>query len=111
LWSCHVSDKLEIPLTQIERVTPERPATHLQELRAPGTAVPGLIKAGTYYSKLGRAFWYVQGNPPCLCLDLKEGYYKQIVLGSAEAGRWASALQAALAKASSSDSSPGSSLD
>ncbi len=96
VWGCHVSGKIEIPLADIQSFSAERPESHWRELRAPGTYVPGLIKAGTYYSDLGRAFWYLRPGQDCLCLDLREGYYKRVVLGSDKAGQWRSQLQAAL---------------
>lgn len=96
LWGCHVGGKIELPLSEIEAVTPARPETHWTELRAPGTYLPGWIKAGTYYTERGREFWYVGREPQTLCIDLKTGYYKRVVLASPEAQRWLVSLQAAL---------------
>ena len=31
----------------------------MKEIKAPGTSIPGLIKAGTFYSNRGKEFWYV----------------------------------------------------
>ncbi|MEO1445206.1 MAG: hypothetical protein AAFV46_03030, partial [Cyanobacteria bacterium J06635_11] len=81
-----------------------RPETTWNELRAPGTALPGFIKAGTYYTQRGREFWYVlraskgasNGGQNCLCLDMSEGYYKRIVLESGLAGTWRAQIQTAL---------------
>lgn len=98
IWGCHVSGQIEIPLADIQSLSAERrPEGHWRELRAPGTYVPGLIKAGTYYSNLGRAFWYVRPGQDCLCINLREGYYKRVVLGSDKAGQWRAQLQTALA--------------
>lgn len=98
VWACHVSGQIEIPLLEIRSISAERPEGDWRELRAPGSYWPGLIKAGTYYSQIGRAFWYVQGSPDCLCLDLNRGYYRRVVLGSERAGQWRSQLQAALSQ-------------
>ena len=97
LWGCHVSEKIEIPLEAIQSLSADCPETHWRELRAPGTYWPGLIKAGTYYSDLGRAFWYFRPGQDCLCIDLREGYYKRVVLGAEQAGQWRAQLQAAIA--------------
>ncbi|MGB3292815.1 MAG: hypothetical protein WBB01_07515 [Phormidesmis sp.] len=96
LWAFHLSHQIEIPLDSIQSVRLERPATTWKELRAPGTHLPGLIKAGTYYTERGREFWYAQGDQNCLCLDIAAGYYKRIVLSSAAAERWRSQLQQAI---------------
>jgi len=98
LWSCHISGSIQLPLFNLQAVSvsAEKPESRGRDLRAPGTYVPGLIKAGTYYSDLGRAFWYVSRNQPYLCLDLKVGYYKRVVLGSPLANEWCDQIQASL---------------
>ncbi|MEL6555705.1 MAG: hypothetical protein AAFQ63_19930 [Cyanobacteria bacterium J06621_11] len=96
LWAFHLSGRIIVPLKCIQSVTPERPNTTWKELRSPGTYLPSIIKAGTYYTKRGREFWYVQGDSPCLCIDISEGYYKRIVLGSEAAERWHSQIQTRL---------------
>ena len=98
VWGCHVNGKIEIPLADIQSISAQCPETHWRELRAPGTYWPGLIKAGTYYSDLGRAFWYLCPGQDCLCIDLREGYYKRVVLGSEQAGQWRGLLQGAIAE-------------
>ncbi|MEM8501578.1 MAG: hypothetical protein AAF716_00315 [Cyanobacteria bacterium P01_D01_bin.1] len=98
-WAFHLSGQIELPLDSIQDVRLVRPETEWNELRAPGTYVPGLIKAGTYYTTKGREFWYVpknqDTNQSCLCVDVSEGYYKRIVLGSVMARQWQSQIQAA----------------
>jgi hypothetical protein len=73
----------QIPLTHIIQVTTDLPPNTWKELRAPGSFVPGLIKAGTYYTDRGKEFWYVTrkndfGN--VLNIELDEEDYKRIVL-------------------------------
>ena len=96
LASCRINSRIELSLADIQTVSTQRPDGHWRELRAPGTYFPGLIKAGTYYSELGRAFWHVQRDQPCLCIDLEAGYYKRVVLGSDLAQDWCSQIQAVL---------------
>jgi hypothetical protein len=77
----------QIPLTHIIQVTTDLPPTNWKELRAPGSFVPGLIKAGTYYTDRGKEFWYVTkknnfGN--VLNIQLEHEDYKRIVVNSVE---------------------------
>ena len=96
LWGCHLSGQIEVSLDNIQSVTLERPNTTWKEMRAPGTYLPRVIKAGTYYTERGREFWYAVGDRPCLCIDISEGYYKRIVIGSTDAPNWQSQIQNSL---------------
>lgn len=97
LWACHLSGQIEIPIDNILRAKLDRPNTPWwTEVRAPGTHLPGLFKAGTYYTERGREFWYVHTEQPTLWLDIADRYYKRIVLGSAQAEQWRSQIQSAL---------------
>ncbi len=74
-------DKLmRIPLSHIKKVTINRPEIIWCELRAPGTFFPGLIKAGTYYTKNGKEFWYATEDKNFLILELEEEEYKRVIL-------------------------------
>ncbi len=82
-WSFHWPEAIAIPRAHILQAHGTRPETGWQhELRAPGTWVPGVIKAGTYYTERGREFWYcLAPEKPVLTLDLAPAeYYKRIVL-------------------------------
>ncbi|MBD2060268.1 hypothetical protein H6F88_30450 [Oculatella sp. FACHB-28] len=81
----------EIPLAQIEQVSTEKPSSRLQ-YRMPGTAIPGLFAAGTYYSDRGREFWYVTGDRHYLVLDLKDEFYQRVVLSLDQNETWAERL-------------------
>ena len=107
LWSAHLSQRIKIPLESVQAVElapldTAWPGETWRELRAPGTHVPGLIKAGTYYTERGREFWYVLADQTrdqsCLRLEMAEGYYKRVVLGLAEPQMWRSRIQAAIAE-------------
>lgn len=71
---------LDIPLDHIRQVTVAKPEIDWKEVRLPGTAVPGVIKAGTYYTNQGREFWYAAGDKNYLILELDSEFYKKIVL-------------------------------
>jgi hypothetical protein len=90
VWAIHLGPTITIPLQQILSVTTQVPPTTWLELRAPGTFLPGVIKAGTYYTERGREFWYVRSTEPGLCLDLSPvAYYKRIVLTVDQNRAWA----------------------
>lgn len=80
LWACHLGQMIVIPLNHIARVSTELPALPWYTLRAPGTAIPGLFAAGTFYTPFGREFWYVMRQSSYLVLALEDEYYKRIVL-------------------------------
>ncbi len=78
---------LEIPLNHIQQATTGKPETDWKEVRLPGTFLPGVIKAGTYYTSQGREFWYVS-REECLTLELKDEFYKKIVLTIDQSQVW-----------------------
>lgn len=80
LWAFTLNKTIEIPLPRITRVTTEEPQSNWSEIRAPGTFLPGVIKAGTYYTRRGREFWYVTDDKNYLTLEIDNEYYKRIVL-------------------------------
>ena len=79
----------KIPLNHIQSITTELPKPTWKEIKAPGTFVPGLIKAGTYYTDTGKQFWYVTKGKGILNLELKNESYKRIVLGLDNNIHWA----------------------
>ena len=52
-----------------------------KEVRSPGTFIPGVIKAGTYYNSRGEEFWMVKKGQQILNIEVKEMPYKRFVLG------------------------------
>ena len=47
--------------------------------RMPGTEIPGIITAGTFYKK-GRNFWDVMNKKNSLIVELKDSYYKKLII-------------------------------
>ena len=84
-----------IPLKNIKKVSTESPKPTWKEVKAPGTSIPGLIKAGTYYSDRGKEFWYVTKGKKILNLELKNESYKRIVLGMDSNVKWAKKISEA----------------
>lgn len=80
LWAFTWDKSWDIPLSHIESVTSAEPQSNWAEIRAPGTFLPGVIKAGTYYSSRGKEFWYVTREKDYLTLELKDEPFKRIIL-------------------------------
>lgn len=80
LWAFTLNKTMSIPLDHIEKVTAEEPQSTWAELRAPGTFLPGIIKAGTYYTRRGKEFWYVTKDKDYLTLELIDEPYIRIIL-------------------------------
>lgn len=71
---------LEIPLAHIKQVTTAKPQSSWKDLRAPGTSIPGVIGAGTFYTDRGKEFWYVIKDRNYLVIELKDESYQRIIL-------------------------------
>jgi hypothetical protein len=52
----------------------------LWAFKAPGSALPGIIIAGTFYSRGRRMFWDVHNPKEALVIELKDEKYTQLVL-------------------------------
>jgi hypothetical protein len=87
---------LSIPKAHVVRAEAALPPITWKELRAPGTFLPGVIKAGTYYTARGKEFWYVvrsRKNSP-LTIELQDETYRRIVLTIDDAASWAERINA-----------------
>lgn len=58
------------------------PPTTWKEIRAPGTFLPGVVKAGTYYTARGKEFWCLFRGKTPLRIELKNNSYKRVILGT-----------------------------
>ena len=88
VWAFFFNQTLEIPLNHIRQVTISKPETDWKDVRLPGTFLPGVIKAGTYYTSHGREFWYATRDEDCLTLELDDEFYKKIVLTIEQSQIW-----------------------
>jgi hypothetical protein len=80
VWGFHGS--FRIPLSHVREIKHEIPVTSWRELRIPGSFVPGVIKAGTYYTPRGKEFWYVtRWGKQFVTIELEHEKYRRIVLG------------------------------
>lgn len=48
--------------------------------RAPGTSIPSIITAGTFYKDGNKIFWDVSNIENCIIVDLKDEEYKQLII-------------------------------
>ncbi len=74
VWA--LKSQLEIPVKEIESVEipePELARGWWKGLRMPGTHVPGLIIAGTFYQKGKRIFWDVTDPDSVVQFLMKKG--------------------------------------
>jgi len=80
LWA--FKSELEIPLEHIAgaRVDPESARGWWHGLRIPGTDIPGVITAGTFYQTDGAVFFDVHDPERTIVLDLNHEHYKRLVI-------------------------------
>ena len=91
-----IKRSFEIPLTKIITANTDPPKTSMSDMRAAGTNLPRVIKAGTYYTKRGMEFWYVIRGKGYLTVELKDHTYKRIVLGIDRNEYWAYRINKAI---------------
>ncbi len=48
--------------------------------KAPGTYIPSIITAGTFYKDGNKIFWDVANIENCIIVDLKDEDYKQLII-------------------------------
>ena len=88
---------IEIPLHSIVSASAEKPGWKLAQVRSPGTHVPYVIKAGTYYGSSSREFWYATLCRPFLTLQLKDWDYNRVVITIGDSRSWAERITRAIA--------------
>ena len=80
LWAFKSS--LEIPLAHIAgvRADPEAARGSYHGMKMPGTNVPGVITAGTFYQDGKRVFWDVHPPEKTIVIDLHDERYSELVV-------------------------------
>jgi hypothetical protein len=72
-----------IPQKNIISIKKGTPKQLWWEFRVPGTFLPGIIKAGTYYSKRGKEYWYVtRKNKNRYTVELKNESFRRLVVST-----------------------------
>jgi hypothetical protein len=84
LWAFKSS--LEIPLAHVVgiRGDPAVARGWYHGIRVPGTNVPGVITAGTFYQDGKRVFWDVHNPENTVVIELKDERYNQLVVEVAD---------------------------
>ena len=80
LWA--FKSTLEIPLVHIAsaRADPEAARGRYHGIRMPGTNVPGVITAGTFYQDGKRVFWDVHHPEKTIVIHLHDERYNELVV-------------------------------
>jgi hypothetical protein len=96
LWAFKSS--LEIPLVHIAgvRADPEIARGWYHGIRMPGTDVPGVITAGTFYQDGKRVFWDIHRPEKTIVIDLHDERFNQLVIEVADPGAAVKLIQSAL---------------
>jgi hypothetical protein len=80
LWA--FKSQLEIPLEHIVSVRGDPHAAEgwFHGLRIPGTEIPGIITAGSFYSRDGAVFFDVHRPDKAIVVELNHEHYKRLVV-------------------------------
>jgi hypothetical protein len=96
LWAFQSS--LEIPLLHIAgvRADPEIARGWYHGIRMPGTNVPGVITAGTFYQDGKKVFWDVHHPEKTIVIDLHDERFSELVVEVADPDAAVKLIQTAL---------------
>jgi hypothetical protein len=103
MWA--LKSRLEIPLAHVTgvRADPETAHTWWSGIRMPGTNLPGVIKAGTFYQHGQRIFWDIHHPDNSIVIELADDQYKELVVEVAEPAATVAQIQAAIKSAHDSE--------
>ena len=80
LWTFKSS--LEIPLPHIVEISADPAIAHgwWHGLRMPGTNIPGVLTAGTFYQDGKRVFWDVHNPDNTVVIELRDERYAELIV-------------------------------
>ena len=82
IWA--LKSRLEIPVDHISAVR-HAADERVRGIRLPGTFVPGLITAGTYYESGGkRVFWDVLDHEMAIAIELHDESFSTVIIEVAD---------------------------
>ena len=96
LWA--LKSRLEIPLSHVVGAEAD-PGVALgwrKGVRAPGTYVPGVIAAGTFYQEGERVFWDVHDPHRTVVIRLRDERYARLVIEVEDPPATVAAIRAAI---------------
>jgi hypothetical protein len=85
------NDPLVIPINNIIQAHDTLPKQSSSDLRMPGTAIPGSIKAGTYLTENdNKEFWFIKTRDSnnIITIELKDHEFDRIVVESEKSKEW-----------------------
>lgn len=84
LWA--LKSSLEIPLEHIASVRADPNVAHgwYHGIRLPGTSIPGVITAGTFYQHGKRIFWDVHNPDKTIVIELEDERYDELIVEVAD---------------------------
>lgn len=80
LWA--LRSRLQIPLAHLRGARIDTEIAHgwWHGLRAPGTSIPGILTAGTFYQHGKRVFWDVHDPSRVVVVELADERYDELVI-------------------------------
>lgn len=98
LWA--LKTQLEIPLAHIRavRADPEPARGWWHGVKLPGTNIPGLLTAGSFYHHGGFVFFDVHDPERTVVIDLDHEHYRQLVIEVADPAAVVRTLRSEIAK-------------
>jgi hypothetical protein len=96
LWA--LKSSLEIPLQHVAeiRADPSIARGWWHGIRLPGTQIPGVLTAGTFYQDGKRVFWDVHHPDNTVVIELKDERYNELIVEVADPNATVALVQAVL---------------
>jgi len=84
LWS--LKSSLEIPLMHVAGIRNDPSVAHgwYHGIRMPGTSIPGVLTAGTFYLDGQRVFWDVHHPENTVVIELADERYNELIVEVAD---------------------------
>ena len=95
IWA--LKSRLRFPISSVRNVAIDpQLADKPRGLRAPGTYIPRLITAGTFYADKKRWFWDVTNPDNAIVIELEGEKYQMLVVEVEKPGKVVAQIKAAL---------------
>ena len=97
-----LKSRLEVPLEHVAGVElrPEAARTWWHGFRLPGTTIPGVVTAGSFYQSGEWVFWDVHDPDKTVAIQLRDEHYTRLVIQVDDPEATAAALKSAMRPAS-----------
>jgi hypothetical protein len=91
---------ITVPLAHVTGITQDATAARkaFHGLRLPGTAIPGVLTAGSFLKSGEWTFWDVHDPDQAVIIGLNHEHYSRLVVGVDDPGATVEAVRAALAR-------------